>query len=410
MSADRTALEGLRIERPAEAPPPRRRGRWIAVAAGLLALALGLGGWLSRPAGVPVRVATVHEAGGAGAAPGAVLNASGYVTARRQATVSSKVTGKVVEVLIEEGMEVKQGQVLARLDTLTQNAALALAEAQLGQARRSLEENVVRLKQANVTRRRQHQLLAQGVNTQSDVDGADADADSFAARLALGRQEVIVAERQVAARRQDVDDTVVRAPFSGVITTKDAQPGEMISPLSAGGGFTRTGIGTLVDMTSLEVDVDVNESYINRVKSGQHAEAVLDAYPEWRIPATVIAVVPSADRQKATVKVRLAFDRLDPRILPDMGVKVAFLGEGDAAAAAADKGRSQARVPRAALRDDHGQQVVFVLRGDRVERRAVRVAPAPGDEAAVIAGLAAGDRVVVEGPADLADGAKVVVR
>ena len=413
MSADRTALEGLRIERQAETPPPSRRWRWIAAAVGLLALALGLGGWLSRPAGAPVRVAAARESGGGGAAAGAVLNASGYVTARRQATVSSKVTGKVVEVLIEEGMEVKQGQVLARLDTLTQSAALALAEAQLGQARRSLEENEVRLKQANVTRRRQHQLLAQGVATQSDVDGADADADSFAARLALGRQEVVVAQRQLAARRQDLDDTVVRAPFSGVITTKDAQPGEMISPLSAGGGFTRTGIGTLVDMTSLEIDVDVNESYINRVKGGQHAEAVLDAYPEWRIPATVIAVVPSADRQKATVKVRLAFDRLDPRILPDMGVKVAFLAEAAAAqppAQAGQNGPAQVRVPRAALRDDHGQQVVFVLRGDRVERRAVRVGPAPGDEAVVIAGLAAGDQVVVEGPADLADGRKVVIR
>jgi HlyD family secretion protein len=411
MSTDHGALEGLRIERRSEPAPASRRGRWIAAAAALVVLALALGGWLSRPTAVPVRVAAVHDAGGAAA--GAVLNATGYVTARRQATVSSKVTGKVIAVLIEEGMEVKEGQLLARLDAKTQNAALALAEAQLVQARRALEENEVRLRQAGITRQRQHRLLAGGATSQNDVDAADADSDSFAARLALGRQQVEVAAREVAARRQDVDDTLIRAPFAGVITTKDAQPGEMISPISAGGGFTRTGIGTLVDMTSLEVDVDVNESYINRVKSGQHAEAVLDAYPEWRIPATVIAVVPSADRQKATVKVRLGFDRLEPRILPDMGVKVAFLGE-EAAQTPPSPGeaasRAQARVARAALRQDHGQLVAFVLRGDRVERRAVRITAAPGDEAAVIAGLTPGEQVVVDGPPDLADGRKVVIR
>jgi HlyD family secretion protein len=429
MSTDRSAIEGLRIERRGDPAPASRRGRWLAAAAALLVLAVALGGWLSRPNAAPVRVAAVREA--AGAAAGAVLNATGYVTARRQATVSSKVTGKVAEVLIEEGMEVRQGQLLARLDARTQDAALALAEAQLVQARRALEENQVRLRQTTIARQRQHRLLAGGASSQNDVDAADADADSFAARLALGRQQVEVAAREVAARRQDVDDTVIRAPFAGVITTKDAQPGEMISPNSAGGGFTRTGIGTLVDMTSLEIDVDVNESYINRVRSGQHAEAVLDAYPDWRIPATVIAVVPSADRQKATVKVRLAFDRLDPRILPDMGVKVAFLGEVDRQAAAGAAGardqaagvagaggtagaagaaRALALVPRAALRQDRGQLVAFVLRGDRVERRAVRIAEAPGDEAAVLAGLTPGERVVVDGPPDLADGRKVVVR
>ncbi|MBV8199784.1 MAG: efflux RND transporter periplasmic adaptor subunit [Acidobacteria bacterium] len=410
MSSERDALEDLRIERRNEPAAGSRRWRWIAAAAALLALALALGGWLSRPAAVPVRVAAVHDAGGA--ASGAVLNATGYVTARRQATVSSKVTGKVVEVLIEEGMEVKPGQLLARLDAKTQDAALALAEAQLVQARRALDENEVRLRQAGITRQRQHRLLSGGAASQNDVDAADADADSFAARLALGRQQVEVAAREVAARRQDVDDTFIRAPFPGVITTKDAQPGEMISPISAGGGFTRTGIGTLVDMASLEVDVDVNESYINRVRSGQHAEAVLDAYPDWRIPATVIAVVPSADRQKATVKVRLGFDRLDPRILPDMGVKVAFLAAApEGTPAAPDQaGRAQARVSRAALRQDRGQLVAFVLRGDRVERRAVRVTAAPGDEAVVLAGLTPGEQVVVDAPPDLADGRRVVVR
>jgi HlyD family secretion protein len=414
---NRTALEGLRIHR-AE-PTSARGGRgWIVVVVLVLAAAIAGGvWWATRTRAVAVRVVAVSspEAGSAGAGGGAVLNASGYVTARRQATVSSKVTGKVTEVLIEEGMRVKQGQMLARLDTLTQDAALGLAEAQLGQARRSLEENEVRLKQAQIVRARQHRLLAGGFATQNDVDSADADADSFAARLNVGHEQVKVAEREVAARAQDKADTVIRAPFSGVITTKDAQPGEMISPLSAGGGFTRTGIGTLVDMDSLEVDVDVNESYIHRVSSAQRAEAVLDAYPDWRIPATVIAVVPSADRQKATVKVRVAFDHLDPRILPDMGVKVAFLAPpaADSAAAAGPGGTPPAaslRLPRAAVRQDHGQAVIFVLHGDQVERRAVVVAPAAGDEVAVTSGsLAPGDRVVVDGPPNLADGAHVVV-
>ncbi len=425
MSPDKSTLEGLRIERRAPAPARSgRRGAWVAVAA-LAVLAAAAGLWFARPTAAQVKVAPAREAGGAAA--GAVLNATGYVTARRQATVSSKVTGKVVEVRIEEGMAVHQGDVLARLDSLTQAAALALAEAQLVESRRSLAENEVRLKQAEITRRRQHSLLAGGAGTQSDADAADAEADSFAARLALGRQQVEVAERQLAVHRQDLDDTVIRAPFSGVITTKDAQPGEMISPISAGGGFTRTGIGTLVDMTSLEIDVDVSENYINRVTAGQPAEAVLDAYPDWRIPVTVLAVVPSADRQKATVKVRLSFNRLDPRILPDMGVKVAFLAANSANPAtpptpasiagggAEASSRTQVLVPRAALRDDHGTQVVYVLRGDHVERRAVRTAAAPaggapGNDATVLSGITAGEQVVVEGPADLADGRKVVVR
>jgi HlyD family secretion protein len=405
MATNRGALEALRIDRKAEEPRGSRARLWIGLGVAVLALALGLAWWLARPAAAVVRTAVVHDAGGAVA--GAVLNASGYVTARRQATVSSKVTGKVAEVLIEEGMAVKEGQVLARLDTLTARAGLDLAESQLAASRRSLLETDVRLRQAEITRQRQHKLIALGVNTQADVDAADAEADAQRARLALGRQEIEVARRQVDVRRRDIDDTVIRAPFSGVVTTKDAQPGEMISPVSAGGGFTRTGIGTLVDMASLEIDVDVNESYINRVRPGQHAEAVLDAYPDWQIPSTVIAIVPAADKQKATVKVRLAFDRLDPRILPDMGIKVAFLGDAPARGAEI---RPQARVPRAALRQDHGRQVVFVVHAGRAERRAVRVGEAPGDEVAVIAGLTAGEQVVVDGPADLTDGRQVIVR
>jgi len=184
----------------------------------------------------------------------------------------------------------------------------------------------------------------------------------------------------------------------------------MVSPVSAGGGFTRTGICTLVDMGSLEIEVDVNESYIRRVEPEQPVEATLDAYPDWRIPAHVITTIPAADRQKATVLVRIGFDALDPRVLPDMGVKVAFLESGGEQASTAG---SRVRVPRAALRRDGDRDVVFVVTNGTVERRAVRLAaagPASGAQVELLAGLVGGERVVVEGPEDLADGDAVRVR
>jgi HlyD family secretion protein len=405
MAAEKRSLEGLRIEREEPASSGSGRGAWIAGTIVVLLLAAVAGWWLLRPRGKEVRTSPARErSGAAAAAPGTVLNASGYVTARRAATVSAKITGKVAEVLIEEGTAVKEGQVLARLDDATAERALSLAEAQLGSARHALAETEVRIRQAELQRQRQKRLAAEGVSAQSDLDVANADADSLVAHLAAQREDVAVAERQVAVARQGIDDTIIRAPFTGVAVTKDAQPGEMISPVSAGGGFTRTGICTLVDMRSLEIDVDVNESYIHRVHPGQKAQAVLDAYPDWTIPAHVITVIPTADRQKATVKVRLAFEELDPRLLPDMGVKVAFLADPGEAAAGAAPGKPQLVVPRAAVRKNGDQDVVFVVQGGRAERRSIRLAPTAGDEAVVVSGLAGGEQVVVEGPADLADG------
>jgi RND family efflux transporter MFP subunit len=403
--AEKTALDALRIDRGKEEATGSRRRPWIGLAVAALALAAGAWAWLSRPRAAEVRTATAQAV--ASGSSGAVLNASGYVTARRQATVSSKVTGKVIEVLVEEGMAVREGQVLARLDPSSSEKSLALALAQLASAREGLDETRVRLHEADLNLRRTRRLAEERVVSQAEVDAAEAEADSLHARLDVGREEVAVAGRVAALRRQDLDDTVIRAPFTGVAISKDAQPGEMISPVSAGGGFTRTGICTLVDMASLEIEVDVNEAYIGRVRPDQPAEATLDAYPEWRIPARVIITVPSADRQKATVKVRLAFDRLDPRILPDMGVKVAFLGE-EAQAAAPSK--PAVKVPRTAVRGDAANPVVFVVAGDRVERRAVRLGPAPGEQVEVLAGLAAGEQVVVEGPADLAAGDRVRIK
>jgi RND family efflux transporter MFP subunit len=399
-------LAALRIER-----EPERTGvaRWI-VWTGLLVLvaALGLAGWRwatrERPLEVQVATVSVRAAG----TQAAVLNASGYVTARRRATVSSKITGKVVEVDVEEGKNIVQGQVLARLDDSTPKAALALAEAQAEAARRGLRENEVRLDQARLAERRAAQLLQDRIASQSQLDEAKADADSIDAHIAALKEQIRVTERQIEVQQTDLANYVIRAPFSGVAISKDAQPGEMVSPVSAGGGFTRTGICTIVDMKSLEIEVDVNESYISRVKPVQDVDAVLDAYPDWHIPAHVITLVPTADRQKATVLVRLGFTQLDPRILPDMAIKVTFLREaGDATAAAA---QPTALVPRPAIKTLGADNFAFVVRGDVVERRAVRLGGTDGDRVEVLAGLQSGDRVVLSPPPTLADGSKVIVQ
>ena len=338
-----------------------------------------------------------------------VLNASGYVTARLQSTVSSKVTGRIVEVLVEEGMAVAEGQVLARLDDTTERSYLALAEAQLGAARGALAELEVRYDEARLDLDRQRRLLEQRLIGQADLDAAQAEADSLRARIGNQREQVVVAEREIDVRRTALEDTVIRAPFSGVAISKDAQPGEMISPVSAGGGFTRTGVCTIVDMSSLEIEVDVNESYINRVSPAQRVVATLDAYPDWEIPASVITTIPAADRQRATVLVRIAFDELgDPRILPDMGINVAFLEAGPPPEVAVADAAPRLWVPAEALRNDGGTQVVLVARGDTVERRAVTTGLEDGGDVEVLAGVAAGERVVIEGPAELADGDRVV--
>jgi RND family efflux transporter MFP subunit len=397
-------LAALRIDREPEARP---RPRWIAwlIAIVLLAAAgAALIAWLGRERPVTVQVAAVSSRGAGVQA--AVLNASGYVTARRRATVSSKVTGKVIEVNVEEGMEVREGQVLARLDDATARAALALAEAQAESARRAVAENDVRLAEARLTLGRVEKLIERGLATPADLDGSRATVDSIVARIAALRQQVTVAERQADLSRTDLDNMIIRAPFSGVAISKVAQPGEMVSPVSAGGGFTRTGISTIVDMRSLEVEVEVNESYINRVSPGQAVTAVLDAYPDWEIPCRVITTIPAADRQKATVLVRIGFNELDPRILPDMGVKVTFLRPDDGTVPQA---QAATLAPKTAIRSEGETSVAFVVRGDIVERRAVATGGADGDRVEIRAGLQPGDRVVLNPPAELTDGARVVV-
>ncbi len=408
MPSDKPSLKDLRIDEASREGSGGRIGIWILLA--VLLLGIGAGGWwmMRGPSPLVVQAYTVVEQrGSADAGASAVLNASGYVTARRRATVSSKVTGKVAEVLVEEGLAVTRGQVLARLDDATARRYLDLAQAELAASRRSAAETEVRLKEALQTQVRSRALVKDGIAGQADLDKADAEVGALEARLALSREQVLVSERQVAVRQNDLDDTVIRAPFSGVAISKDAQPGEMVSPMSAGGGFTRTGLCTIVDMSSLEIEVDVNESYINRVTSNQHVEATLDAYPDWKIPAHVITMVPTADRQKATVLVRIGFETLDPRLLPDMGVKVAFLGVAPPPDA---QPRARLLLPRGAVRNEDGQAVVFVVNDDVAKRRAVRVGSAQGEQIEIMSGVTAGERVVVGGPPDLAEGRRLTVR
>ena len=401
-------LNALKIERDERPASSSSMGPRIALIAILVLAVAGAAWWALRPRPVLVRTAIVEEISQGSGRSGALLNASGYVTARRQATVSSKVTGKVLDVLVEEGMKVEKDQILARLDPSQTQQALALSEAQLQMARRAIVEDEARLREATVRKNRMKDLLAAGVASKADWDAVEAEVDMDEARVGTQREQVHAAERTVDIQRQFLDDTIIRAPFAGVAISKNAQPGEIISPMSAGGGFTRTGISTIVDMSSLEIEVDVNEAYIQRVQPGQKVTATLDAYGDWQIPAHVITTIPAADRQKATVTVRIGFDALDPRILPDMGIKVAFLAD---AAEAAGRSAKVVRVGRAAVRGTQGDEFVFVVgHENKLEHRAVKLGPGGDDPVEVVAGLSAGDRVVLEGPSDLVAGTLVAER
>jgi RND family efflux transporter MFP subunit len=397
-----SSLDALRIDR--SHAPQRSGGGWWIVFAALIAIGTGTW-WFTRPNAVPVKTATVQVRTSSGNAGKTLLNASGYVTTRLEATVSSKITGKVAEILVEEGMKVEKGQILARLDASNVEAGLRLAEAQLAAAKASLAETEPMLRFAKSELERLDSMVTDKAVSKSDRDKAEAEFEFQKARLERQRADVAVAERQVDEWKQQLDDTIIRAPFAGVVTTKDSQPGEMISPMSAG-GFTRTGICSLVDMDSLEIEVDVGESFINRVKEGQPVIATLDAYSDWKIPCKVIAIIPTADRQKATVKVRVGFEKLDPRILPQMGVKVAF--QSDDSNTPAAKGEVLT-VSKDAIVKNGGRDIAWVVRDGKVERRAVTVAATDGNDVTLGAGLSQGESVVLNAPPTLTDGAAVQV-
>jgi len=392
-------LDQLKIEREPEVESSPARWPWLVTAIALVAAASW---WFLKPdAAIEVRTAVAREISSQAAST--VLNASGYVTARRQATVSSKFTGKVMEVLIEEGMEVEKDQVLARLDDSNVRTSYALAEAQLRAAETSRKETQALLSEARAIFKRTTNLVDRKLASEAEMDRARAGSESLAARLERREADVHVAEKQLDVYRQQLEDTIIRAPFAGVVVAKNAQPGEMISPVSAGGGFTRTGIGTIVDMDSLEIEIDVNEAYINRVKAGQKIVASLDAYPDWSIPCHVIAIIPTADRQRATVEVRVGFDALDTRILPDMGVKVAFQDETKVGA-----GREAGvLIPQSAVSESGNKQYVLLLVNNTVERRAVATAGERGKEVLVISGISGGDKVIIKASSKITNGTRV---
>lgn len=405
----KTNLDALRIDR---APLPAKSSsawKWIV----LVMLLAGSGAWwfLRDPKlSVKTAVAKVQiSSSGKQSSGRTLLNASGYVVARREATVSSKITGKVTEIFVEEGKKVESGEILAKLDASNVETSLRLAEAQFESAKLAVAEVAPNLKYAQAEFQRRSALGPTNGVSQTELGKMEAESRSLSAKLAWLEGQSLVAQRTVDQWKQQLDDHVIRAPFTGIVTTKNSQPGEMISPMSAG-GFTRTGICTLVDMGSLEIEVDVSESYINRVTAGQPVEATLDSYPEERFPAKVIAIIPTADRQKATVKVRVGFEKLDPRMLPQMGVKVSF----QSAEAPASKASSDAppaakliSIPKSAVQSVAGKDVVWVVNAGKVERRAVTVANKSESEITLAAGLNAGETVVINPPATLTDGQSV---
>jgi RND family efflux transporter MFP subunit len=414
VSFDQQTLDSLKIDRDAPSRPSSGARGWIValVLAGVVSAAGAYWFLHDRPLEVELATAVAAPAATGGAPAGAaVLNASGYVVARREATVSAKVTGKIAAVLIEEGMTVEEGQLLAHLDDETLRPQLDLAKTQLEARRAELAEVVVRRAEAERDLRRLERLRTENLSSEREVDRAQSEVSALAARFAALERAVDVAQATVRVSAQAIEDLEVRAPFAGVIVSKNAQPGEMVSPISAGGGFTRTGIATLIDMSSREIEVDVNESFINRVRGGQKTEAVLDAYPDWVIPSHVINIVPTADRQKATVKVRIGFDELDPRILSNMGIKVTFLDtsgrEEPSASSGAAPARPAVRVPASAVARDGDMTVVWRVRGRRVERVAVRVGAERAGNVEVLAGINAGDVVVATPVAGLTEGAAV---
>ncbi len=356
-----------------------------------------------------VEVASARS--GADAKWGPMLNASGYVTPRRRATVAAKITGRVTTVFAEEGIHVKEGQVLATLDDADARSRLESAKADRDATSASIADLDVNLADAERELKRAQALEASGVQSVQTLDKARTTAESLRARIALAKEQVRASDARIRVAQQELENTTVRAPFEGLVVSKDAQVGEMVSPISAGGGFTRTGIATIVDMKSLEIEVDVNESYIARAQPGQKVIATLDAYPDWQIPAKVRIIIPTADRQKATVKVRISFDKLDPRILPDMGVKVAFFAEDQPNQGARGESKvARALIPGGAVRNEDGKRVVYMVREGRIERRAVTLGAERGGDIEVLAGISQGDTLVVKGPESLRDGQAVEIK
>jgi len=399
-------LHQLRIDR-AQRDDDESRPRWpwiIGIVVVVLVIAGAAAAFVLRGQATPVETTTAVAA--ASSDDAAVLQATGYVVARRQATISAQIIGTLTEVSVDEGAHVQQGQILARLDPTAYQAQLDSAKAQYAAAQASVAKARAVLKQDRANAARMNDVVDRGYVSKQAAEQANTQVATDAAALDVAITQAKAASDQVRAAQVNLDFTVVRAPFAGVVTAKGAEVGEIVSPYTAGGGGIAGGLATIVDMNSLEVDVDVNEAYISRVKPGMPVEAVLDAYPDWKIPAHVIAIIPSADRSKATVKVRIALDKKDPRILPEMGVRVSFLEKG---------GEDQqplpgVLVPKSAVVKRGGKDVVFVVKDGRAEQTTISAGADFSDMKQVLQGLGAGTEIVTTPPADLKDGEKVQVK
>lgn len=403
------SLASLRID--ASKRGGRGAGKWFGIGAailGLIVIAIGVAAaFRTRKPEVEVTAALApSDAPGASA----LLNASGYVTPQRRATVAAKITGKVMQVFITEGMFVPKDFVLAQLDDSDYRVSLASTKADRDATQAQIADLEVQLGNAERDLRRVKSLADNGIQTPQQLDAQQTLVNRLKAQIDQMHVAVSAANAKMGIDQQNIDNCVVKSPFSGIVVSKDAQPGEMVSPISAGGGFTRTGIATIVDMSSNVIEVDVNENYIARVNRGMPVVATLDAYPDWQIPAHVLTIIPTADRDKGTVKVRATFDKLDPKILPDMGVKVAFMAEPEKpkpGAKGSEGPKAAALVPAAAVHTANGQSAIFVFHDGNIERRAVRTGMTRGTNVEVMAGVAPGDLVVTKGPEDLHDGQQV---
>ena len=403
-------LQELRIERGQREQYTESNPRRTGLIVGIIVAVLILGGaaaagyyfLLRKPAFEIEQATAVAPSADPGAT--AVLQATGYVTARINATVSAQITGTLTQVLIEEGEHVTKGQVLARLDDTQYKAGLLQAQAGLASAQAALAQYQANLEQSKRDLARDKDLVDRHLVSVQTVEHDNTQVQMLTAQVATQEKQIDVAAANVKSAQVYIDYTTVRAPFSGVITAKAAQVGEIVSPMATG-GFTRTGVGTIVDMDSLEIEVDVNEAYINRVQANQPATATLDAYPDWEIPAHVIAIIPTADRSKATVKVRVGFDKKDPRILPDMGVRVSFQSK-QSAGEPPPKG---VLIPTSSIVQKDGKNVVFVVDGDRVHSQQVSPGQAFGD-LKLVQEVSPGAHLVRTPPADMSDGARVTLK
>lgn len=407
-------LSGLAIDRDTPPPPSRVPRRLLLALAGVVVAALAVvAAMILLPHTVEVTTARAEALGGApGAAASEVLTASGYVVARQRASVSTEVAGRLESLHVSEGSRVRKGDVLGVLRNEDQKAAVASAEAALRASEAASVEAKASARELQLQLRRSRELLGRGLVSQAEFDEVEAREEVARARVQSAAADIENSRSRLRAARIEYDKTFIRAPFAGAVLRKEAEVGEIVSPIPSSGGLTRGAIVTMANLATLEVEVDVNEGYVGRAREGMRAEIALDAYPSERYPGRVRQIVPTADRQKATVQVKVAFDSLDARVLPEMGAKVTFLADPEPApspgGAAVPTGA--VLVPSAAVREREGRAVVFVVEDGRAHVRSVSPRPLGADRVVLTGGVAAGEMVVVGGPENLADRMKVRVR